>query len=123
MTPTLLFPKKMRCFIFIPIDKTELANHLAVKLGNDNPAEAFTFGGLRLSSTGQEPATHTACDIVLSPEKAEEAREAVEKIGGIFLDNCRLFPSAEDGTMKMVLNFEEAKRTAGLFRIQSENEI
>lgn len=112
----------MRCFIFIPIGKTEEANDLAVLLAEGDQEQRRTFGTIRLSSTGEEPATHTACEIVLSDEKAKEARAAVESVGGLFFDDCSLHGSAEDEKMKMILSFEEAEKAAGIFRIFPDDE-
>lgn len=54
-----------RYFIFVIWDKIELANRQAgEKPGGYDPDTGGnkTFGSVRLSPTGQEPATHTACN-------------------------------------------------------------
>ena len=105
----------MRCFIFIPLAKIDEANDLAVLIADGDQEQRRTFGTLRLSPTGEEPATHTACDIELSPEKAEAAREAVASVGGLFFQEVF-------SIMRMILSFEDAEKAAGIFRIFPENE-
>lgn len=54
-----------RYFIFVRWDKIELANRQADKSqGGYDPDTGGnkTFGSVRLSADGQEPATHTACN-------------------------------------------------------------
>jgi len=103
----------MQSFIFIPIDKIDEANALAVLLAQGTTADAeaqrATFGTLLLSPTGQVPITHTACSINLSDELREKAREAVEAIGGVYFDG--------------EFDFEGACNFLGLSLIQDQTEV
>ena len=60
-----------RYFIIVQWDKISLANEQAGKKpGGWDPDTGgeFTFGSVRLSPTGQEPPTHTACNTAATDE-------------------------------------------------------
>jgi len=56
-----------RYFILIGIGKTAAANAYAADWDPDSRGD-LTFGAVRLSANGIEPATHTACNTVATPE-------------------------------------------------------
>ena len=72
----------MRVNIIIPMSKIDEGNQLAMSI-TDNEAALLTFGTVRLSATGQEPATHTGCSTYMSETFRDQLPTLAASIQGL----------------------------------------
>jgi hypothetical protein len=101
-----------RYVIIVDYGKRDVANKHAEKWDEDEGG-GETFGGIRLSSDGTEPVTHTACNTKASEEMKTGIFNAADKVP--FID---IYEKKEDESP--VELFQRAMDEHGLQVIQPE---
>lgn len=72
----------MRVNIILPMAQKDAGNQLAKSI-TENEADLLTFGGVRLSADGQEPATHTGCSTYMSESYRDELPALAAQVEGL----------------------------------------
>jgi len=95
-----------RWIIFVEIDRTATANNLAAVWDPDTGGHK-TFGNVRLSASGEEPATHTGCNTAATGPMTQGIETALGAVPW-----ASLYDVGEGWTWKTALS------DAGLQRIE-----